>query len=283
MRKLKVIINRMSGNGSKAYLDKVVSKLETKFNEKFEIVQVISLADENDMFELDGCDAVAVCGGDGTLSNALNKAREFGIDVFYFPYGTLNELAKHIAKVGGEAVNETGFIGDRQFVYVAATGSFTPIGYSTTNKSKRKLKFFAYVLRVLKEYKVYNMKATIDADGVIDSGEYSLIMCLDSRRCFSFNFNRLYKFNDGKFHLLTIKTPKGAFKKFKIFFPLFRAFFIGFNKEYKSKNMIFKAAEKVKISYDKDYPICLDGEKYYAGTEYEVKIDRSNSRIFVII
>ncbi len=283
MRKLKIIINRMSGNGGKAYFDKILKKLENKLNEKFEVTETINLAGQDDTFELDNCDAVAVCGGDGTLSNALNKAREYKIDVFYFPYGTLNEVAKHIKKEGTGVVKETGYIGSRQFVYVAATGSFTPIGYSTTNKSKRKLKFFAYVLRVLKEYKVYNMKATIDADGIVDEGVYSLIMCLDSRRCFSFNFNHLYRFNDGKFHLLTIKTPKGHFKKFKIFFPLFRAFFIGFRKEYKSKNMIFKAAERVSVKCDKNYPICLDGEKFYAGEEFVVKIDESPSKIYIIV
>ncbi|MGN1096433.1 MAG: diacylglycerol/lipid kinase family protein, partial [Christensenellales bacterium] len=158
MRKLKIIINRMSGNGGKAYFDKILKKLESKLNEKFEVTETINLAGKDDTFELDNCDAVAVCGGDGTLSNALNKAREYKIDVYYFPYGTLNEVAKHIKKEGNGVVKETGYIGSRQFVYVAATGSFTPIGYSTTNKSKRKLKFFAYVLRVLKEYKVYNMK-----------------------------------------------------------------------------------------------------------------------------
>ncbi|MDE5601949.1 MAG: hypothetical protein K2J16_05570 [Clostridia bacterium] len=41
-----------------------------------------------------GYDAVAICGGDGTLGSILGKVYDKAIDVWYFPVGTLNDKAK---------------------------------------------------------------------------------------------------------------------------------------------------------------------------------------------
>ena len=285
MKRLKIVINKLSGNGEKAYDKIILDKLKHRFpDEEYTVTEVIMIADEKDTFELDECDAVAVCGGDGTLSNALNIASKTGIDVLYFPYGTLNEFSGHMKKQGsGLTISEIGRVDSHQFVYVFASGSFTPIGYSTSNKSKKRFKWLAYIFKVFKEYKVYDMKAKLVADGKTDEGVYSLIMCLDSQRCFGFRFNRLYKFNDGLFHLLTIRAPKGHFRKFKIFFPLFRAFFIGFKKEYRSKNMTFKAVKNLEVELDKNYPFCLDGEKYYPGEKFIVSVQNSPSKIKVVL
>lgn len=103
----------------------------------------------------------------------------------------------------------------------------------------------AYLLRVVREYKVWNIGARVTADGDVYTGNYTLIMAIDSMRCFGFRFNRLYEPDDGKVHLLLVRSPgKDNFvNRVRIFFPLFRAFFIGFGKEKHGKDITFRAVK----------------------------------------
>ncbi len=100
-------------------------------------------------------------------------------------------------------------------------------------------------------------------------------MCIKSKVCFGFKFNKIYNPNDG-FELLTIKAPKhnGLIGKIELFFPLFRCFFIGFKKEYESKNILFKKVSSANIILDQKTAFCLDGEK--AEFENEISINTTN-------
>ena len=60
MKRLKIVINKLSGNGEKAYDKIILDKLKHRFpDEEYTVTEVIMIADEKDTFELDECDAVA--------------------------------------------------------------------------------------------------------------------------------------------------------------------------------------------------------------------------------
>ena len=108
-------------------------------------------------------------------------------------------------------------------------------------------------------------------------------MALDSMRCFGFKFNHLYKPDDGKVHLLLINSP-GAntfVNKVKIFFPMFRAFFIGFRKEVISKNLIFKGVENVNIKLEHPEVFNVDGEALKVVNEVDINVKKPQNGIYI--
>lgn len=253
MGKCVVLINKIAGGYSGAGEAKRIARLKEMYSE----VEVAYIP--GTVPDFSGAEAIVVQGGDGTLNHLINSEVPNNASVYYLPGGTLNEVAHARGNAPISVVSEGG---GKLFSYVLASGTFTPLGYIADVGSKQRLKVFAYIFKVLKEYKVWRMRAEITADGKTDAGEYTLIMAINSPRCFGFNFNRLYT-DGGKMCLLTIKAPKarGLLGKIAIFFPFFRAFFIGFNREYSSETMTFKPFDKLSLKFESVPVFCADGEK----------------------
>lgn len=280
----------MSGNAkSTADCDNIVDVLE----EYYEQIDVVNIDKDNNIRiadEIQGYDALAACGGDGTLNSALNAIKNTKTELIYIPSGTLNDTAKslHLAKElskGNRRIRriDIGKVNDSMFAYVCAGGTFTPIGYKTKTKHKKHFKALAYIFMVLKEYKVHHIKAKILSGNKAYEGDYTLIMAVNSERCFGFDFNHLYCHNDGKGQLLLIKAPKGKgiFAKISLFFPFFRAFFIGFKKELSTKNIEFFSFSEAKLLMDKPYTFTVDGEEKELAEKNDIKILRQKLKLIV--
>lgn len=267
MKKCIVIVNEMSGNSERAD----VNKLTRAFGNGFE-VNTLSIVEKTVIPDLSEYDRIVISGGDGTLNSVMNCNKKPSAEVFYCPYGTLNELATGNSREKSYILRDVGKAGDKIFSYVFACGIFTPLGYIVKNKSKKKYKIFAYISKVVSQYKVRNIGAALTADGVKDEGEYTLIMAIDSPKCFGFNFNKMFRLDDGLLHLLTIKSPKhrGFLGKIEVFFPLFRAFFIGFRKPYHSKNMTFKECRHINVNLLSKTDFCADGEKVEMSGNFDI-------------
>lgn len=252
-----IVINRLSGNGNRADEKTLKRALGRGYS-----VDSYYITKKHTLKDFSAYERIVVCGGDGTLNGILNSKIRDDVEIIYMPYGTLNEFY-HGGIKNNHFLKDICFANNLYFSYVMAAGIFTPIGYCVNDKKKRKYKAFAYIAQVVKEYKIHRIKAKITASDYRDEGEYSLIMAIDSPRCFGFRFNRLFNADDGIMHLLTIKAPKsgGLLGKIKIFFPLFRAFFIGFRKPYHSKNMEFRPFDTLQISLSEDVDFDVDGEK----------------------
>ena len=108
-------------------------------------------------------------------------------------------------------------------------------------------------------------------------------MAIDSMRCFGFRFNRLYRPDDGKIHLLLIRTPKvgGLLGKIAVFFPLFRAFFIGFNKEVRSRNLVFRAVSEATFSLDEPQIFDVDGDAVTLQGYIHVSVKKPAGEIYI--
>ena len=263
-----IVINRLSGNGNRADECMLKSAFERGYSVDFYYITQKQMLKDFSAYE-----RIVVCGGDGTLNGILNSKMRDDVEIIYLPYGTLNEFYKGGIK-DNHFLKDICFANDLFFSYVMAAGIFTPIGYCVNDKKKRKYKALAYISHVVKEYKIHRIKAKITTGDYQDKGEYSLIMAIDSPRCFGFRFNRLFNADDGIMHLLTIKAPKssGLLGKIMIFFPLFRAFFIGFGKPYHSKNMDFRPFDSLQISLSEDVDFDVDGEKKTLGGDVNLGI-----------
>lgn len=290
MTRCKLIINKMSGNCISGSREKDWVEL---LKESYDIVDTVYIDAQNDIRmvdELDGYHALAVCGGDGTFNSAINATKNTGLELIYIPAGTLNDAAKGLRltkrlRAGNKRIRrvDMGRVNDRMFAYVVAGGTFTPIGYRTKNNVKKRLKALAYIMQVLREYKIHRIKAKVEANGKVYQDEYTLVMAINNTRCFGFNFNKLYSHNDGQAQLLLIKAPKGQGlgAKIKIFFPLFRVFFMKMRKEKEGKALTFITFKKAKFTFDKPQTFTVDGERLQLGNTAEISILQRKLKLVV--
>ncbi len=279
MQKCLLVVNKSSGNFEKFDKEHSGDLLGGDYEVEF--------ADIDDDYclrvEKENFSAVAILGGDGTLNSVLNKIKRLDVKVFYLPYGTLNEKSHTLDGVSKDGEILVGSVGGYLFTYVAACGTFTPIGYTAKVATKKRLKSVAYLLQVVREYKVWNTHAKLSIDGKEYEGKYTLIMVLKSPRCFKFHFNHLYNPNKQTGHILLIKSPgkNNLWNKIRIFFPFFRAFFLGFRKEVEKKNLLFKEFETVKLHLDDCVDFDIDGEHKTLEGENVFKVGKLSQDFIV--
>ena len=245
-----VATNTRSGNWREDNIDKI-RRVLADYDCRFVDI-------DGDLPPAEEVDAMAVCGGDGTLHNFLNRIKGAEVPLYYFPTGTLNEKARV-----GDLRPLVGQINEDYFVYVVAAGSFTPIGYTAKIGDKKRFKILAYLWESLREYKVHRIPATISVDGTKYTGTYTLIMVLRSPRCFLFKFNKMYAPERDNVHLLLIEAPKkdDLWGRVRIFAPLFRAFFVGFRKEKVGKHLVFREGHTAVVRLPEETVCNVDGER----------------------
>jgi diacylglycerol kinase family enzyme len=232
-------------------------------------------------------DGIAVCGGDGTLQIIMQQIYQLDKTVYYFPCGTLNDkagaekychttLKPHSVTVG--KANQT------LFTYVYASGAFTEIGYTASQQSKRKLGVIAYLLKVLRSYRVNRIDCKVETDGKTYEGEYNLIMFIKSPRCFGFHFNRIHDEKDAGGHMLLISSPKhnGIIGKVEMFFPFFRVFFVGLRHEIDKNGITFKRVLDAKLTLGTPTNFCVDGEKLRECGEINLSFQPTACRLKII-
>lgn len=283
MEKCLIVINFNAGSSKKISFEKV----EKCLGNRYEYTRM-SLP-EQEFENADVFSAVAVCGGDGTLASVLQKVYDKPIKVFYFPVGTLNDKAKEVRYSNSKAkcpsceqppktkpvvvgkfnslIQDGDYLtldcDEDIFTYVLASGSFTPIGYTSTPEEKKKFGTLAYIAKVIKEYKPYRMKSTIICDKKKYEGDFTLIMFVKSPRCFGFKFNKAFNQESMSGHLLAIRSPKhsGFLGCVEMFFPFFKAFFIGLKKERDKGKIIFRQVYSASLKNEDKMVFCKDGER----------------------
>ena len=277
-----VVTNVKSGNYSSAVRPAVAERL----GDRYTFIDFDLDADYVTPLSQGMAQAIAVCGGDGTLNSVLNRVRNLPVRVYYFAFGTLNERSKihYLASTLDEEGHPLiGHVGPTLFTYVLAAGSFTSIGYSTGIKHKKRFKVLAYLFKAVAEYKVHNMPLDVSIDGDDYSGDFTLMMVLKSPRCFVFKFNRLYNPTDHGGHILLIRSPgkDNLINRIRIFFPLFRAFFIGFRKEVDHKTIVFRHFSNLDVTFAEKIPCAVDGERKNMRGYYPVSVSPLTPRLAI--
>lgn len=306
MKRCLIIINKNAGTSKKINFEKVEKCLGNGY------VYTRKTLPDDEISEIKDFEAVAVCGGDGTLGSVLEKVCKQPIDLFYFPVGTLNDKAKAqryekhksvcpscsdyessakpvvygvCEKVLSDGKYKTVDCDGDVFAYVFAAGSFTPIGYTSEVKNKQRFGILAYVWQILKEYKPHRIEACIQNGKHVHGGEFTLVMFLKSPRCFGFRFNKAFEQDGTSGHLLAVRSPKhnGLLGKIEMFFPFFRAFFIGLKNEKSKGKIIFEKTYSTYLDLKSDVDFCKDGEKQTVSEgEYKVSFKRSICNFTVI-
>ena len=274
-----LVINTLSGNSSKVRPEDLIRKYAAEDDVTIKYIRTVE-----DDYTVDGVDKLIVCGGDGTLNNALNLCHDKQIDVYYMPVGTFNETAKGVKGSGICSLAKLGRFAGRDFSYVAAAGSFTDIGQSPSARSKRRFKIFAYFSKVLAAYKVHRIEAKVECPRFAAEGTYTLVMFSNAVRCFGFRFNRLHRDNSDDLQVLLIRAPKkdNLWGRIKMFFPFFRAFFIGFNREHFGKNLLFASIPSAEVTIAETTPFCVDGERRDCVGILRLSKEAHKARVFLI-
>ncbi len=174
-------------------------------------------------------DLIVVCGGDGTLNEAITGLMRAKVDtpIGYIPAGTLNEwssglgisrtirqAAKDIV-TGREITLDIGKFGGSYFTYTASFGAFTSASYSANQEIKNVLGQAAYFFEGVKALgNIKPIPLKFEANGKVYEGDYlfgaiSNSMSVGGIVKFS---DSVVKLNDGLFEVLLIKNPSNILK-----------------------------------------------------------------------
>lgn len=278
MKNCAIIINSLSGNSAAVDERGLVEIFGNGFD-----TTVIHIYEDTVLGDLSAYSRIVFCGGDGTLNSVINCKLLSDVQLFYLPYGTFNESEHGVDKTH-PLFSELGIAGNRYFSYVCAAGIFTPLGYKVPNKKKKRWKKLAYFSRILKEYRIHRINAEFVLNGIEHKGEYSLLMAIDSKQCFGFKFNKMFKVDDGILHFLAIKAPKhnGLLGKISLFVPLFRTFFVGYKKPRHSKRVLFEPCESLTVSLKDTVPFDMDGERVDMQGSFDISIVKKKYKIQVV-
>lgn len=199
--------NKYSG---KKNIDKYINYICEKLKTRYEIIELymsdqpgsitcyISQNGENYEF-------IAVVGGDGTISEAVNgimnlKRRP---TLGCIPTGTCNDasktlgLSRNIKKTmkiilqDNKTYLDVNKINDRYFVYGMAIGNLINISFDVNYKLKKKLGRFAYYIEAVKNLNNdKSLKLDIVANGKRYSGDFFLFLATNSRYLASFKLRK---------------------------------------------------------------------------------------------
>lgn len=236
-------------------------------------------------------DILVVCGGDGTLNQAVQALHDIDkyVQIGYIPTGTTNDFARSIGvafnklelsnnldKYTTEKV-DLGKFNDRVFNYVVSAGIFSKTSYSTSTKAKNRFGRLAYLVSGAKEIFICKPYRLIvrSKDKSIDD---EFIYCSVSNSKYVGGFNIFKKENvemdDGELEAIFIKKPKSFHKLIKLLCKVINGNFNDDHVRY------FKAPE-LEIESDKDTEWSIDGE--YSGKVKKIKITNIRKRMEYIV
>ncbi len=216
-------------------------------------------------------DVVACCGGDGTVSEAIEGIMEIDrqIPLGYIPCGTTNDLAssldlpKNMKRAVSTIANEEpvpfdiGSFGDEcHFAYIASFGAFTEVSYETPQRAKNLLGHLAYVFQSLKsmnKIKPYHVRIESEEKTIEDDFIFGSVTNSTSVAGI-FRFDKsLVDFNDGLYEVLLVKQPKRLHTVIGIILSML-------NTTYKHEHITLFQSSHIKITTDEDIEWSIDGE-----------------------
>ncbi|MDR0249491.1 MAG: YegS/Rv2252/BmrU family lipid kinase [Oscillospiraceae bacterium] len=217
-------------------------------------------------------DMVYCSGGDGTLSETASGLMRLGLAqppvLGYIPSGTTNDFAQGMRVGGGlqylrqcvrggaPAPLDAGVFNSSYFVYLAAFGFLTQVGYTTPQSAKNALGRAAYFFegaRRLPEVRPYRMRIT--ANGKTREGNFlfgAVTNSLSVAGLIRYDTDSV-AFDDGQFEALFIEDPESP--------PtLTRIFVEAMNAHYSDPHVHLFKSKRIRVECGEEVPWCLDGE-----------------------
>lgn len=293
MKKVLLICNRCSGRANvKKYIEKVLAILkEQDFQVEVKNTQIDFGADKIIETYDDNVDIYLICGGDGTLNQAINGIVKNGktIPILYIPCGTTNDFARTLKLPKNKLkcvknINEyletqidVGKFEDKYFYYIAVFGMLSNISYTTPQKEKNMYGRLAYYKQALKESKtrtVYNVKIECPHRTIEDEIIYGSISNSTSIAGFKWFKDTEAELDDGEFEVILIKKINNIIDLIIAFLSLV----------FKIKNekylYCFKTSD-MKITCNKEIEWTLDGE--YGGKLFTTNIENKRRLVRFLV
>ena len=283
MKKALLLVNPKSGKqAAKQNFFDIINNLSLKYEVTVHITK--STEDLIETAKNTTFTRVIVCGGDGTLSGAVQGIMENPlhdkIRIGYIPSGTANDVAStldipksmaagalYVVRNGAKP-HDIGIFNDRPFVYTASFGTFTRVSYETSQDAKNLLGGFAYLLNGAQELiRVKGYDVTIEYDGKVMEKK-DITFCSVSNTHYlggglikmPTDFARL---DDGKLELLIVSRPKHLFDLENIVRSIAQ-------KEFNNEFVTLVQAREIKIQSKTPLAFTLDGENGGEHTEVEI-------------
>ena len=221
-------------------------------------------------------DLIIVCGGDGTLNEAVGGLMKLGrkIPVGYIPIGSTNDLAKTLGIptdivaaasiiIHGEArAYDIGEFNGGHFTYVSCFGPGTCVSYNTPQKMKNKLGYSAYmingflfsVIPTLKQVKPKHIRIEYDGDKVIDDNFYfgAVSNSASVAGMFKYDENDV-RLNDGKFEIMLVRRLNRPTDIFKMLRRIMK-------RDYDGDSLLYFKSGSAEFKFDSPEDWSLDGE-----------------------
>lgn len=217
-------------------------------------------------------DVIVACGGDGTLHLVVNGVMKSGANpiVGVLPFGTCNDVAKslHIPTDLDQALDcllrlntidyDLMYDGENYGVYALAAGYLTKCSYRTSDKVKKRVGRFAYVLNGLKSiFKFRSLPMTIVADGVRYHDRFAYCLFVNGEYTGGFRVNKGEDLHNNKVKMVLIRR-KNWFASLCVYA---RLFIFGINNIKKSRYVNICDVNNVTIENHSNTSFIFDGEK----------------------
>lgn len=171
-------------------------------------------------------DTVVVCGGDGTLSEAVQGMvalpEEKRVTLGYIPSGSTNDFGASLSIpfdipsaarciVDGYPLTcDCGMFNEKTYLYISAFGIFTDVSYETPQKIKNHLGHAAYILEGLKRFKNYTYyHLKVESEEIRIEDDFILGFVSNTTSIGGMRNRSEYAplLNDGLFECVFIKNP----------------------------------------------------------------------------
>ncbi len=277
-----IIVNPVSG---KRNIEKYIPQIKENFEKSNFQTEIKYTSIENDAGSIiknckEKFDIIVICGGDGTLNQAVQGINyaNINVPVGFIPGGTTNDFANslnisfnklHLSKNIGRYCPkkvDLGIINEKVFNYVVAFGLFSESSYKTNKKLKQKIGRLAYVLYGIKNifnYKTYKLQIQTEETKIEDEFIYGSIS--NSKYIGGFNLfkKKLIKLDDGKFEAVFVKKPKNFLQMINLILKVLRG-------KLEDDCIYYLQTSNLNIKCNKPIDLSIDGE--YGGAKDEVTI-----------
>ena len=226
-------------------------------------------------------DLLVCCGGDGTLSQALNVLQQLDakLPLGYVPMGTTNDFAaslglpKEPAKAAEQILHgqprllDLGRFGEREFLYVASFGAFTQSSYKAAPQVKAVLGHLAYVLESAKELPFLRAcSLQVDTGDALYEGEYlfgAVSNTLSVGGVLKLDPQAVH-LDDGLLELTLVRMPKNPVELGQAAAMLGRG-------KYDGDLVLQRTVRRAVLTCGEEFPWSLDGEYVPGAAQIEIE------------
>lgn len=229
-----------------------------------------------------GFDMICCSGGDGTLNETASGMIEAGLDIpiGYMPSGSTNDFAdfhgissdvltaaRHIVQ-GAERRVDVGRLGTDYFINAADFGAFTWLPYTTPQRLKNKLGFYAYVLDGIRDLsKLQSEHLRLKINGQTVEGEYIFgVVASSSTLAGTMDFfGQTVVADDGLFEVLLLRRPTSPVELQSTIAALS-------SQNLNNELIYFCRTDKIELECMKKLDWALDGEKCVGDLRHAVEM-----------